>query len=122
MSLNTMAIAFSNQAQGAANGVHTVKVPFGFTIVGVSLCAEAFTGSPTGFSIDVQDDGSDVITGVSADTAGTAGTWESTHVGGSNDPVHVDADSEIEIDVNFSGGSSPTADYDVVLFGLVGTV
>ena len=122
MSTQLITFSFSAQAQAAANGVHRVKMPLGMTLVGVTVCAEAFTGSPTGFNVDVQDDTVDVITAVAANSAGTPGEWKSTHLGGSNAPVEVAAGSVVEVDVNFTGGSSPTADYDVILFALAGTV
>jgi hypothetical protein len=109
-------MVFTVEGQDAANGVHEFDVPVGITILGVSLCAEAFTGTPTGFNIDIQDDGSDVITAVAANTAGTPGTWCTPALGGSQTPVHIAAGSDVEIDVNFSGGSSPTADYTIVLY------
>lgn len=122
MSAQLMTFNFSAQAQVDADGVHTVKVPFGITIVGVTVCAEAFTGSPTGFNIDIQDDTTDVISAVAANAAGTPGEWKSTHLGGSNAPVSVAAGSVLEVDVNLTAGSSPTADYDVTIFALAGTV
>jgi hypothetical protein len=122
MSSQLLSFNFSAQAQADADGVHTIKVPFGITIVGVTLCAEAFTGSPTGFNIDIQDDTTDVITAVAANTAGTPGEWKSTHFGGSNTPVAVAAGSVVEVDVNLTGGSTPSADYDVTVFALAGTV
>jgi hypothetical protein len=122
MSAQLITFTFSAQAQADADGVHTVKVPFGMTIVGVTLCAEAFTGSPTGFNIDIQADTNDVISGVAANSAGTPGEWKSTHLGGSNAPVVVAAGSVIEVDVNLTAGSSPTADYDIAVFALAGTV
>jgi hypothetical protein len=122
MSSQLITFSFAGQAQASANGVHAVKMPFGCTIVGVSLYPEAFTGSPTGFNIDIQDDTADVITAVAANTAGTAGEWKSTHFGGSNAPVVVAAGSVVEVDVNLVAGSTPTADYNVVIFALAGTV
>jgi hypothetical protein len=122
MSAQLITFNFSAQAQVTANGVHLVKVPFGITLVGVTVCAEAFTGSPTGFNIDIQDDTADVITAVAANTAGTPGEWKSTHLGGSNVPVAVAAGSVVEVDVNMTAGSSPTADYDVTIYALAGTV
>jgi hypothetical protein len=119
---NLIAFTFSSQAQAAANGVHTLYAPLGLTLVGVTLTAEAFTGTPTGFNVDIQDDDADVITAIAANTAGTSGKWLSSHLGGSNTPVVVAAGSEIEVDVNFSGGTTPTADYDVTLWCLAGTV
>jgi hypothetical protein len=122
MSSQLITFNFSAQAQATANGVHTVKVPFGMTIVGVTVCAEAFTGSPTGFNIDIQDDTVDVITAVAANSAGTPGEWKSTHFGGSNAPIFVAAGSVVEVDVNLVAGSTPTADYDVTIYALAGTM
>ena len=117
-----MVFTFTGQAQQAANGVQLWQVPVGMTIVGVTLCAEAFTGTPTGFNVDIQAAGADVITAVAANTAGTVGTWWSTHCGGSNAPVSVAAKTTLEVDVNFSGGTTPAADYAVVIYALPGTV
>jgi hypothetical protein len=36
--------------------------------------------------------------------------------------VAISTGDEVTVDVNFSGGSTPTADYDVHLFLLVGEV
>jgi len=109
-------MVFTAEAQVAANGVHEFDVPIGMTILGVSLCAEAFTGSPTAFTIDIQDDGSDVITAVTASTAGTPGTWLTPALGGAQTPVHIAAGSDVEIDVNLAEGSTPSADYTIVLY------
>ena len=90
------------------------------TIVGVSLCAEVFTGTPTGCTIDIQDDGTDVIAAITANTALTPGVWQSVHMGGTNAPVHIVAGSEVEIDLNLTGGSTPTASFSVVIWYLGG--
>jgi hypothetical protein len=121
MSERLQTFTVSNQGQAAANNVHNLLFLQDMTLVGVSVCAEAFTGTPTGFNIDVNDDGSGVITAVAANTAGTPGSWKSTHFGGTAAPVHVAAGSKVSLDVNFSGGSSPTADYEVTLWALAGT-
>jgi hypothetical protein len=113
-------LSFTIEAQDDADGVIEFEALEDMTIVGVSLCAEAFTGTPSGFNVDVQDDGSDVITGVAANTAGTPGTWKTPHVGGSEAPVHVAAGSSVEVDVNLSGGSSPTADFTLLIYYLAG--
>lgn len=120
MNERLVVFSFDAQAQVTANGVHEFVALKQMTIVGVSLCAEAFTGTPTGFNIDIQDDGTDVITAVAAGTAGTPGTWKSTAIGGANAPVVVAADSSVEIDVNLTAGSTPTADYHVDIWALIG--
>ena len=119
MNENLVVFDFDAQAQVDADSVHGFYAVKGFTIIGASLEAEAFTGTPTAFDIDVQDDGTDVITALTASTALTPGTWLSTAVGGAETPVKVAAASEVEIDVNLTGGSTPTADYHLQLWVLM---
>jgi hypothetical protein len=113
-------LSFTIEAQDDADGVIEFEALEAMTIVGVSLCAEAFTGTPTGFNIDIQDDGADVITAVAANTAGTPGTWKSVHMGGTNSAVDIAAGSSVEVDVNLAGGTSPTADFTLVIWYLGG--
>lgn len=113
-------LSFAAEAQDAANGVFEFEALEDMTIVGASLCAEAFTGTPSGFNADIQDDGSDVITGIAANTAGTPGTWKTPQMGGTETPVHVAAGSSVEVDVNLTGGSSPTADFTLLIYYLAG--
>lgn len=121
MAHNYFNVTFGAQAQAAANGVHRFTAPVGLTLVNVSFGVEALTGSPTNVNIDIQDDTNDVITAITRTSAGVA-EWVSTHFGGSETPVAIAEGSVLEVDVNFSGGSSPTADYDVLLTFLAGTV
>lgn len=90
------------------------------TIVGVSLCATVFSGSPTAFTVDIQDDGTDVIAALTASTALTPGVWQSVHMGGTEAPVHIAAGSKVEVDMNLTGGSSPTAEFTLVIWYLGG--
>jgi hypothetical protein len=113
-------LSFSLEAQDDADGVIEFEALEDMTIVGVSLCAEAFTGTPTGFNIDIQDDGSDVIAAVAANTAGTPGTWKAVHMGGTNSAAHIAAGSSVEVDVNFSGGTTPDADFTLLIYYLAG--
>ncbi len=113
---NLSMFTFAAEAQADADGVHEFYAVVGFTIWGASLCAEALTGSPTAFTVDVQDDGTDVITALAASTAGTPGTWLTAALGGSETPVSIAAGSSVEVDVNLTAGSTPTADYTLVLF------
>ena len=113
-------LSFTIEAQDDADGVIEFEALEDMTMVGASLCAEAFTGTPTGFNVDIQDDGSDVITAIAANTAGAPGTWKTPHMGGNEAPVHVAAGSSVEVDVNLSGGSSPTADFTLLIYYLAG--
>lgn len=114
-------VSFSAQAQTAANGVHGFTVPYGMTLVGISMWVEAITGSPTNLTIDIQDDGTDVITVAFTVTAAGAAVWNSTALGGTNTPINIARGSVVEVDLNFTGGSTPAADYDITLFYLAGT-
>jgi hypothetical protein len=113
-------ISFQVAALADADSVVDFEALEDMTIVGVSLCATVFTGSPTGFTIDIQDDGTGVITAITADTALTPGTWRTPHMGGTETPVTIAAGSEVEIDLNLSGGSTPTATFTVVIYYLAG--
>jgi hypothetical protein len=116
-----MFACFSSQAQGDADAVHGFKAPVGLTLVGVCVRPEAFTGTPTGFSVDVNVGETEVVKALAANTAGTPGEWKTGHLGGTAVPVAITAGDEITVDVNFTGGTTPTADYDLQLMLLVGT-
>lgn len=111
-------IVFTGKAVVATANYHKWVAHTGMTVVGISLCAASFGGSPSGFNVDLNDDGAGVISAVAANSAGTAGEWKSTAVGGSNDVVHVARGSVLSVDLNFSGGSTPNADYTLVIYYL----
>lgn len=110
---NLQAMVFTSEAQADADGVFEFDTPVGLTIWGVSVCVEAYSGAGAECDIDVQDDGTDIITEVEADTAGTPGTWYTPALGGTETPVTAAAGSDIEIDVNLN---SDTADITVILY------
>lgn len=113
-------ISLHHEAIVATDSIHDFEALEAMTIVGVSFCASILTGTPTGVTIDIQDDGTDCITAISAGTALTPGTWQSTHMGGTEAPVYIAAGSEVEIDLNLAEGSTPTAVTDVVIWYLAG--
>ncbi len=110
---NLKPMVFTSEGQADADGVHEFYAVCGMTIWGACGCVEAYTGSGSEFDFDVQDDGTDIITAVEADTAGTPGTWLTAALGGTETPVSVAAGSSVEIDINLD---SDTADYTIVLF------
>ena len=67
------------------------------TIVYVSAAPSADDDDMT---LDINDDGTGVITGIDVSDADAPGEWESTHVGGSETPVKIAAGSKISFDVN----------------------
>lgn len=118
---NLMCVGFSAQAQGDADAVHGFVAPVGLTLVGATVYPEAFSGEPTGFNLDVNVGEAEAIKALAADTAGTSGEWKTGHFGGARTPVAIDAGDVVTVDVNLAGGTTPTADYDMLLFLLVGT-
>lgn len=80
---------------GANYKYYTALVPL--TVVGVVCAASA---DDAGLTVDVNDDGTGVITAIACATAATPGTWKSTHLGGANAPVHIAKDSVISLDAN----------------------
>jgi hypothetical protein len=61
----------------------------------------------TGADIDINDDGSGVITAVDCSDADVPGTWKAEGYGGDEDPVTIAAGSKVSIDGNdFANGNA----------------
>lgn len=71
--------------------------PYPVTVVYMTVSPNTDDASAT---IDLNDDGTGVIEGVDASDADVPGTWKSTHVGGTNAPVRVAANSKMSLDAN----------------------
>lgn len=108
-------LTLTGKAVPATNNYHKWVALNGITVVGMTLCAASFSGSPSGFNIDLNDDGVAAVATFAANSAGTAGEWRSTATGGSNDVIAVARGSVLSVDVNFVGGSTPAADYTLVI-------
>lgn len=106
-------IAMNWVAQADADGIAEFYAVTGMTILAASLCAESLDGGANTCNVDIQDDGTDVITALTANTAGTPGTWLTPAFGGTQTPVHIAAGSSVEVDLNLNAG---TADFLLVLF------
>ncbi len=116
-------LSFTWDASAAQDPLLECKLPRGITIVAVSYCPQSHTGTPTNSTIDIIDDGVDVISAITVATAGTPTLWKSKAVGGTAAPVFVAANSVLGIALNFTAGSSPTAvDGAVVIYYLPGAV
>lgn len=89
-------------------------VPFGATLVYASVSPHEDDASAT---IDIQDDGTDIVTAIDASDHDVPGEWISTHCGGSETPVAIAAGSELEIDAN---NVAATTRLDVTLVFLHG--
>lgn len=89
-------------------------VPFDITVVYMEAGASA---DDPGLTVDLNDDGTGVIEALACATAATPGRWRSTHVGGTNDPVHIAAGSLCSLDANAAAADT---DICVTLWCLVG--
>jgi len=78
-------------------------IPFAITIVHVSAAPYE---DDAGMTIDIQDDGTDIITALACADKDVPGTWSSTHTGGTNAPVTAAAGSEMTIDVNAAAAAN----------------
>lgn len=108
----TLVVPNEAAAVGALEYYETIPVTL--TIVAVSVAPSVDDADLT---IDINDDGTGVIEGVSAADQDVAGTWLSTHVGGTNAPVTLAADSVLTIDAN--NAANGTAVY-IAIWCLVG--
>lgn len=95
-------------------GASHFMVPFGATLVYASVSPFE---DDAGATMDIQDDGSDIVTGVDASDHDVPGEWISTHMGGSNAPVAIAAGSELSIDLNSVAAANR---FDIVLLFLTG--
>jgi hypothetical protein len=109
-------MALTGKGVTANNNYHKFVALQGFTVVGMSLCPFAFTGAPSGFNVDLNDDGVGVVAAVAANATGTVGEWKSSAVGGSADPVTIARGSVVSVDLNFAGGTSPAAEYTLLIW------
>lgn len=89
-------------------------VPFTATLVYASVAPHE---DDSGATIDIQDDGTDIVTAISAADHDVPGEWITTHCGGSETPVAIAAGSELEIDVN---AAAATSRFDVTMVFLQG--
>lgn len=97
---------------GAANFM--TMVPFGATLV--YACVSPMEDD-AGATVDIQDDGTDIVTAIDASDHDVPGEWISTHFGGTATPVNIAAGSEIELDFNSAAAGNR---FDVTLLFLTG--
>lgn len=108
-------IADPTEGNAVSQSATVIVVPFDATLVYASV--SPFADDPDAV-MDIQDDGTDIVTGIDASDHDVPGTWKSTHVGGTNAPIQIAAGSELELD--FDDGAVANR-YDVVLGFLTGS-
>lgn len=109
--------------QADADAVRTIQFPFGVMITAVTVQPDAFTGTPTGFTVDLNVDGDATdVAALAANTAGTVVHWLSRHHQGDDEVIRVAKNTDVTLDVNLAGGTAPTVDGIVTLWFIQGTV
>jgi len=113
--LVTIPIKMIDPTEGNAlgNTEYYINVPFDCYIVYVSAGADADDASLT-LDINIESGGDD-ITGIDCSDKDDPGEWISTHFGGDEDPVEVDADSELSFDANSAAAANTITGYMLVL-------
>ena len=107
-----LSLSDPNEGSAASANEAYIVTPVGLTVVAVYASP---MDDDAGATIDINDDGTGVITGVDASDHDAPGSWKSTHFGGSNDPVYIAADSEISIDANNAANGNR---FDVIIWAL----
>lgn len=102
--------------EGNAAPTTYLFTPVDLTVVMVSAAPMVDDADAT---IDIADDGSDVIAAVSAADADVPGTWKAKGYGGTNTPVVIAAGSKIS--VNQNSGAAATA-FIVHIWALTGDI
>jgi len=112
--LLSIPIKMVNPVEGAALGAldYYINVPFDCTIVYVSLGSDT---DDSGLTVDINDDASGVITAIDCADKEDPGEWISTHFGGAETPVVVEAGSELSFDANAAANASTIGGYMLVL-------
>lgn len=103
-----------NNTGSVGTSAYLGMLPVGATLIYASVSPHE---DDSGATIDIQDDGTDIVTAIDASDHDVPGEWASTAVGGSNTPVAIAAGSEIEIDAN---STAATTRLDVMLWFLTG--
>lgn len=110
----TLNIADPTEGAAVSQSASMVMIPFAATLV---YAAVSPFNDDTGAVMDIQDDGSDIITGIDASDHDVPGEWISTHCGGTNAPIQIAAGSELELDFDLGAVANR---FDVVLLFLTG--
>jgi hypothetical protein len=104
--------SFYLDAQADADGVNGVYVPEAILFTHISKFVTN-AGAPGTADIDIQDDGTDIVTASSILSASASVLTELAT------PVRLAAASVVELDLNHSGGTTPTTTGEIVLWGFV---
>lgn len=103
-----------NPVEGGALGAldYYLNVPMDCMLVYV--CAGADTDD-SDLTLDINDDASAIVTAMDCADKEDPGEWISTHMGGAETPVLIEAGSELSFDVNGAAVATTLKGYMLVL-------
>jgi hypothetical protein len=114
--LVTYTFSVGNPTEAVALGDNALyfMVPFGATLVYVSAAPYEDDASAT---LDINDDGSTIITALTCADKDVPGEWISTHCGGTETPVEIAAGSVCDFDFNSAAAGNRFAIVMLMLQG-----
>ena len=115
MTCISVTVVDPTQTNALGDEAFVMKMPYDFTIVYVSAAPSVDDAAAT---LDIQDDGTDIITGIDVSDQNAPGEWKTPDTEGTNTPVHVQRGSDLSFD--FNSAAAGTA-FTVQLWGLIGS-
>lgn len=105
MNEKLVVLAFNDGEVGVTLGANFryFYVPCDLTVVYVTASPSA---DDSGLTIDINDDGTGVVTAVGCADADVPGTWKSIHMGGAETPVTIAAGSKVSLDANAAAANT----------------
>lgn len=111
-------VSFTDGEVGVTLGDNYRYTTTMFDMTIVAVVASPNVDDP-GLTVDINDDGTGVITGVDGSDKDVPGTWKSTHIGGTNTPVFVAAGSKLSLDANSAAANTVVRVDIYYLLGMV---
>ena len=116
---NLVALSVNFQSQASGNRIANFSIPRNGKLVGIDKGLTEKSGTMSVHTVDVNKGGSNVLAAVCAGGADdTRYGWRSSHYGGDEEMVDIEANVEYNLDFNISGGGNSSA--NVILWILLG--
>jgi hypothetical protein len=103
--MTPVVLSFTDGEVGVTLGAlyRYIYTPIDLTIIYVTVSPNVNDADMT---IDIDDDGTNVITAIDCSDVDVPGRWRSVHVGGTNAPVFVAAGSKLALDANSAAANT----------------
>lgn len=105
MNERMVVLAFNDGEVGVTLGANFryFYAPCDLTIVYVTVSPSV---DDSGLTIDINDDGTGVVTAVDCSDLDVPGTWKTKHMGGTETPVTIAAGSKVSLDANSAAANT----------------